>query len=515
MTELLPGSSSLGQGFDVFGAYDSSSLKAPLFNFTDFNDGTAVTKIGTFIKPWNTHYNPDTPSGQGHTYVFSSRQEYQEHFDLKAKLNAKIGFFRGGFDGAFNIDSNSENNYNYGLFEFEVRFWNLSVKNPVWEKLSSNVLEDPVFNDLWDINEIPKKYTPENAYIFFRFFHKYGCHYVKWVSVGAKLYYLVQVKKSYSEDKADLQAKIELEYKTVFNSAKGKVSGGWNQLGKEWAENRETHIQVVGGKDDLVAKLSGITPVFGEADNYKETFDQWIASLADNPAVIDYQLSPIEELFSGDQADQIHLAAEAYLDSQLIVSSEGGSETIRLNGIPLRANIEGSDVEESYGIIHVVIVDCRTLQTVVNQSYLIKLWKSHNTEYDTIYADVSKYEGNKNYVVAIGFTGKNTGQGFPSNRFPSQRLYQFLQSCGANVELLNTWRDKYHFNTGLAYDTISFAFIGICGSAPNSAIMRLAHGRYSNYSLYDPIKLPRVEARALLQPVGIGDGKILFRPQEI
>src|ERR1700761_8589846 len=113
----LPGSASLGRGFDIFGSYDDRSLKTALFNFTDLDDGTETTPSGTFFKPFNTIFNADVRKSDGTTSVFTSREKFQEHFDIKAKVNVKIAFFRGSFDSAFSMDKESEKEYSYGLFE--------------------------------------------------------------------------------------------------------------------------------------------------------------------------------------------------------------------------------------------------------------------------------------------------------------------------------------------------------------------------------------------------------------
>ena len=56
---LLPGVGSLGQGFDIFGRYDDSSLKAPLFDFdVDEDSGVKIEAPGgTCLRPFNTQTN--------------------------------------------------------------------------------------------------------------------------------------------------------------------------------------------------------------------------------------------------------------------------------------------------------------------------------------------------------------------------------------------------------------------------------------------------------------------------
>ena len=126
--QLLPGIGSLGQGFDIFGRYDDSSLKAPLFAFdVDDDSGLKIEApgAGTFLRPFNTQVNFAANPARGAALAFSSRKEYIEHLETKADIKATYRAFTGAFSFSFNVDKKEESNFSYAIYEYEKQLWSI------------------------------------------------------------------------------------------------------------------------------------------------------------------------------------------------------------------------------------------------------------------------------------------------------------------------------------------------------------------------------------------------------
>ncbi|MFO1046634.1 MAG: MAC/perforin domain-containing protein [Geminicoccaceae bacterium] len=496
--KLLPGVGSLGQGFDIFGRYDDTSLKAPLFDFdVDEESGfTVEAPGGTFLRPFNTQPNFAANPARGAALVFSSRAEYVEHLETKADVRANYRAFTGAFTFSFNVDKKEEANFSYAIYEYEKQLWSIQIVDASTANLAAHVLDDPVFRD------VPQTYIPgENAYLFYRFFLKYGTHFVRSVDVGARLNYCVTAKKTFLSEKTAIQSKLDAEIDAVFMSGSAEASAKWSRAGKEWTENRQIHIDVVGGEN---AKLAAVRPGFEQ--NYKALFDTWIDTLATRPGTINFRLSPIEELFTGDQAEQVRRAAAAYADSQLHVVSERTDSAVLLNGMRVELETVGPAGEYPSSVVKIAVIDGDTLQPVLRRAYRIA-----NRDFTAVMHDMRSYERDDRYIVAIALASEpgsrpnSLNNGYSGVQFPTGDFYAFLLGCGGG-DAVAAWHDKYHHSSADYTDHVTLAFVGCCGAQTNSGIGTLGH----NEGAYAP---PRVEAAVFLRAVGMGGGKIRFKPE--
>jgi hypothetical protein len=259
----------------------------------------------------------------------------------------------------------------------------------------------------------------------------------------------------------------------------------------------------------------------GYEQSFKARFDTWVGTLKTNPGTINFRLSPIEELFSGDQAGHVRRAATAYVDSQLQVVSERAESAILLNGMRLEMDTVGppathgvdamiSDPPHAYpsSVVRIAVIDGDTLQPVHKRAYRIA-----NRDFTAVMTDMKRYERDSKYIIAITLGGENGSQyftnGYSGVQFPTGDFYAFLIGCGGGAAV-SDWHDKYHYSSADYSDRVTLAFVGSCGAQANSGIGTLGHNQ--GVSNRWP---PRVEARVFLRPVDIGNNQIRFRPEEI
>jgi hypothetical protein len=317
-TVYIPGASSLGYGFDVFGRYSDSSKTRPLFNIV--YDGKQT--YNEYLVPQNVNVDNKRHNYGNATYV-DSRKKIEEHFSANLKVSAKYGFFSGQFEASYSMTNKSDVNYQFGIVESFSQQYALDLKDR-----SENALADWVKNDP-DYQNVPDKFTDSNRLLFFRFFDKYGVYYMPRVVVGSRLYYSSQIKKEYKYSSVDAEAKLKLEYKAIF-SASMESKATWNQLGEEWASRREVKVDAIGGSNEM---LNVLMPGFGT--NHETAYSAWLKSAEDKPAVIDFDLRPISEIFSSAKAVAVEEAMNAYLLHKLFLESKTGSCVIAFNGTPV------------------------------------------------------------------------------------------------------------------------------------------------------------------------------------
>jgi hypothetical protein len=226
----VPGTETLGWGFNIFGPYSTKSKTSLLF---DIKDGKRRwTELSTKItyslpdnvsQPATDNQSPTTTSFT----VFDGRSDVQQHFSSKAKLDANLvadfGAFSGSFSAAFSSEARSANQYKYAIAETDASFWEVGLETESLDKLTESVRAD--------IGQLPAAYSISQRGLFFAFFDKYGTHYISSVTVGGRLYYNVAVRKSYTSisDDGKIEAELNYEYLGVFG-AKASASAQWKNV---------------------------------------------------------------------------------------------------------------------------------------------------------------------------------------------------------------------------------------------------------------------------------------------
>jgi len=441
MAEYIPGAGSLGYGFDVYGQYSDNSKKLPLFNMV--YDGKQT--FNNYLVPQNVNVDAVRYTYGTSTYV-DERKKIEEFFASKLTVSAKYGFFSGQVEASFSMSDKSDVSYQFGIYVSYNQLYTMDLKDR-----SENALADWVKNDL-DYKNIPDQFTDDNRLLFFRFFDKYGIYYMPRVVCGSRLYYSSMNKKEYKYTSQEAKAKLDLEYKAIF-SASAEAQASWQKVGETWSSQREVKVEAVGGSNEM---LNVLMPGYGA--NHDIVYQTWLKSAEQKPAVIDFELRPVSEIFSAQKAQAVAAAIEAYVRHKLFLESKTGSCLIAFNGEAILPPPANDSKMLGYQLAAISRSD---LKTAFRRSYgTFDYWR-YESVYDQMLADIQPYN-NPNYLIAFAaFT--NFSQNAPTKPFAD-----FLQSCGAGYELAH-WLDTKESNKGIysccALCHVNYVFAGIPGSA--------------------------------------------------
>lgn len=504
MSNMIPGSAALGRGFNIFGRYDESSLLLPLFD-TSSPDGKVSVGSQQFDVSANTLVDTAVSQATGDAYSFDSRHAYQQHFSVKAGVEFSFGGFSAEASAAFSDESTSDTENEFASYEALIEKWSLSLKDSSVSSLSPSVLNNP------DFKAIPATFNPGNAYLFFRFFQKYGTHFVASVKVGGRIYYTASIEKSHTTSEQDTEVRISAEYSATF-TVKGSVDTEWGKAGQDWFNNRRVKILSVGGSADLVESL---IPEYDKGFN--DLYEKWIASLDEQPAAIDFTLQNVSNLFSGDQADAVNAAYAAYANQYLYLESARNYNTVQLSGRELDANDplqnnfidSGSQPDDLVCIGHALVLNRRTLEVVLNKRFApppVVEWDAPDSPQDffaDIYAALQPWEGHSDFLLV--YLTQNQYAGVP----PKGNFYNLLKSAGAG-EGLDTWINTMGFYSGgMPYGEVNYIFVGVMGSGPGKGLEQFTYPRFPQSGI-TPAEMAKMWV--FLSPSHLDDGTIEYTP---
>jgi hypothetical protein len=475
-TNTIPGATDLGWGFNIFGPYSDTSRKSQLFELTaaaPWKDPRTGTEYGI---PGNVSLSTIGNSG-ANSYAFQNRSQVQEFFAQKAGVSANLVTEFGAFSGAFNASYQngleSDTFYQYVLYEADNTAWSLDLQSQSYDDLTARVKQE--------ISQLPNAFSPESKASFFRFFDRYGTHYVSRVNVGGRLYYYAAVKKSYQSDLEKIKAEITLEYNALLVSGKAESETEWSSLSKSWTENRVVQIEAIGGSPDILKLAS---PEYGE--NQSGAYSQWLQSIQAAPATVDFVIRPIDYLFPNEKIEAVKQATEAYF-SENILSVEVRSVVVPFPEPKKPSNLPvitlGSQIEPDVPPLHdfgfqlVVMQPLESdYEVLLNKYYSIDLYQAeqkYGAIFDGMYQDL--FQGGftrSGYIVVLG--SYNWYWQAP----PTGDFVRFLVSAGAG-SLLQGWIDGAITPGSISNEDAAYILVGLTGSGANRGAESLAKAAVS------------------------------------
>ncbi|MCX6178749.1 MAG: MAC/perforin domain-containing protein [Chlorobiales bacterium] len=410
----IPGGDILGYGFDVFGRYDASSKKSPLFNI----QYDPSKQWQGFLLPQNASFDSSS-SHYGTSYSFNSRSEVEQHFATKVGITGKYNMFNGEFSASYSQTVKQDQEYQYGLMEAFSQFWSLDLKDR-----SAGALADWVTNDP-DFKNLPTQYTAENRYLFFRFFDKYGTYFVTGVNVGARLFYTCSVLKNHQYSEQEVKTKIKAEYNAVFIKVGAEAEAEWKKIGQQWSDARSVSVNALGGNNSILIALAP-----GFPDNFSTYYKSWLDSCQAMPSTIDFRLASMDTLFSGNKAQAVKSAMDAYTKARIYAESKTGTCVIYFNGQPILPAGSGEVVG-----MQLAVLDRQSLDVVFSKSYNASFYNT-NQMYLNALSDI-KHLRNSKHIFAF-CTWSMLGICLPPKDF-----YDFLVDCGAGYGL-ESWENVHN-----------------------------------------------------------------------
>lgn len=448
--DTIPGADILGFGFDILKPYDKSSTTSRIFN--DGEADKSQTTIGgvTYGVPENISVVLQREK-KGDSQVFSTRQKVQEHFALKAGITGSGFGFKGHFDMSYSKTTNSDKSYYYALVEASDRSYTLKLGK------QGNAWLDSDFKE--ELNALPKAFSTESRDAFFSFFMKYGTHIVSQVELGGHLYYYVAVEKSFSSDETKVKANMEAEYKGMFAKVKAEAESTWNTLDKNWSSSRIVSLHAQGGDTSIFDSLE---PGFREWKG--ESYSKWIASLASQPGVSGFSLTPITKLFAADRLKDASKALSEYLKGGMIVSADRVLSTAPGQEFIAYPTIIGphGDVEHTQppvgtevGGVQIVLFEPDTFKVLLNRTFYGTQGVGATVPkmYEDIKAEIKNIRATDYYCAVSVF-------GLLSLWYPPPEIVSWLNGCGAQ---LSAWKN-YIGKTASGAGIVCYTFGGRKGS---------------------------------------------------
>jgi hypothetical protein len=446
---LVPGAEMLGYGFDIFGTYSFDSAIRPLLQLGAPASWTAPSGE-TYDVPTNVT-PPGGSSSSASAASFATSSAFTSYFQGSASVSGSVAAFSATFGETYDISQQNSSEYSWALVEADFIAWQIGIDYDA-KFLLSEVTSDP------DWRNLPPRFNagdPENVTAFYRFFQKFGTHFISKVTVGGTLYYYFAVSQAASYTATQISASATAEYQGLISSGQLQANAYWSQCAANWASNRQSHAMTVPATTGVV---DWISPPEGTYDQGKN-FAEWKNAVLTNPSRCNFSLAPIWNLFSGSQSDAIRQAYDAYASNQVrLQASISGTATILLNGMPIIPD-GGYPAQPTIGW-QIVVVDRKSLAVALNKYYKMDAFAPNwpDNIYQGMIADLQPYVGNSDYML-IAVTSLMDWAANPNTTFNVM-----LKSFGAGAGL-NQWNNFEH-GCGYTPGTAVYALVGIGAGAP-------------------------------------------------
>jgi hypothetical protein len=475
---LVPGAEMLGYGFNIFGKYSFESALRALLDLGPLADWTAPSG-----KVYSLPAHVPTPGGsssEASAQSFASSSEFTSYFQSSASISGSIGAFSATFSGSYSQAQQDSSTYNWALVESDFLAWRVGVD------YDSSMILGPIKNDP-DWRGLPATFNPnddENVLAFYRFFEKFGTHFISNVAAGGTLYYYYAVATAANYSASDTQVSASAEYNGLIAKTQAEASAHWGQCATDWTVHRRSHAVTVPATTGVI---NWVNPPNGSYDQ-NGNFAQWSDEVVKNPTRCKFQLTPIWSLFSGTQWMALQEAFSAYASNRVMVQAAPNSNGIILvNGNPIMPP-EGYPANPGDGSWQLVVLDRKTLAPKLNKLYSFNPdapnWPDNT--FDSMVNDLRPYTGSDRYmlVTATSFLDEANN--------PNSAFYAILKSFGAGAGL-DAWLTRPHACSG-----------------PRSAYALIGDGRsaFGFEGFTDPDELdppwtaPSITLNALLLPTG-------------
>ena len=485
---IIPGASILGFGFNILGEYSSKSVTTQILQPATGQPTTWTYQPSgvEYDVPKNVTVNAETSTG-GNSYVFEDQHEFSSHFAASAEVEASAGAFSGEWSMAYSKSLQTSQSSYYCLYEALFNGWSVQLQNEDASAVNAQFLQAAA--------GLADTFDPGAPQAFFRFFAKWGTHFISYAAVGGAFRYYIAVDESYNQTKEQISTDVSLEYKAVFVDAEASAHMDWETLTTNWAKSRTVTVSAKGGD---TSPLNTLSPAFD--DSKADTFNTWRAAVMSNPAITTFKLRPIWMVAPKEKQVALSTALAAYTGDVLSVfavyqfgGKNGGAEVVSPSvavGVaiagrsvlpaPLPAPPAPVEMPQNPGgtaspysllapsrAIALTILDRESLRVLFSQVYYFSAYwdpldpdkperadpnLAAKAAFAQLWLDVQPaISGQQDYVVALACVGHwITG-------FPPPDVANWLASCGAGLD--GWWKTQPYED----YRVCNYLFIGHSG----------------------------------------------------
>jgi MAC/Perforin domain len=516
MANVIPGGNSLGLGFNLFGEPNIALALRRLF---EMGGASSQYTLGTVTYDLPSNANPtDFSESKIQAHVYRNANEFVRDFRSEAKVSGKVNAFKGSASAKYSKLCKGKRDALLVEVSNFSPVYQLTLNDRTASKLAAEVLNDPLYKNL------PDKFSEATRETFFAFFRRYGTHYISKVTLGGELSYYCAVDKSYSENTEKIEAQANAEYTAAFKSS---ASASWSTVDKSWSNSRAVTIET-----KPAGSLSLKSPAWGDDLSADPGYQDWLLAAKERPTVIEFELEPIAEIFSGTKRDALLHAEEEFSESYIHVETTRKSTStwpgnITVRGRPLTPqNLEVMKKHQAT-FVRQAIIDRQTLGVTLDKVYPYSAAQRGTTwnyyASGDMYEDILPYDDSKYILVVTTYLaaphqGKNLCvasdmiYGRPDLSDHQKRYFDLLRKAGARGELeryLTLTRDKSA--TTIGQDVTGYLFIGVLGSRSNQCYEKTSPAASSGPTGVADFQNAAIESfDALLEPVDMG-GKTLYR----
>lgn len=449
--DLVPGAEMLGYGFNIFGDYSFEAALRPLLTLGPTQPWNAPSG-----KVYSLPANVNTPGGSrssATSQAFSSSQEFTNYFQTSASVSGSLGAFGGSFGASYSTDQQNNEDYSWALVEADVYEWDVEI-NYAPDIILPEVLSDS------DWSGLPQQFDPgdpNNVIAFYRFFQKFGTHFISMVSAGGTLYYYFAVENSAQYNAEQIGVSASFEYRALISSTQVQAQANWGQTAANWTSNRQSHAETVPATPAIVGWVNPPPGSYDTGGSYAE----WQDAVTNFPSRANFSLQPIWALFSGSQWSALQAAYAAYGSNRVSVqAAPDHTATMIVNGTPMTPT--GDQPSPNTPGWQLLVLDSRTLAPQLNRYYNIQPntvnWP--DPTYDKMAADLNPYLGSAAYMLIAATSYMDEGAN------PDASFYAILRSFGGGAAL-DRWYAMQH-NCGGLPDTAVYALIGTGTAIPGT-----------------------------------------------
>ena len=444
MNNLVPGAEIVGYGYNIFGDYSFDSAIRPLF------------KLGApspWVAPSGTTYdlptNVPAPGGSGGSAsasFFATASDFVSYFQGSASVSGSVCAFSASFSSSYSTSQQDSSSNSWALVNADLVSWHVGIN------YSPEILLDEIKNDP-DWKALPQTFNPgdrANTLAFFRFFQKFGTHFISNVVVGGSLYYYFAVSRDANYSAEQIETSASAEYHGLICSAQAEAQANWGHCAQGWTSNRQSHAVTVPATAGVI---DWVNPPDGAYDQ-NGGFASWKSEVTNNPSRCKFSLTPIWMLFSGTQWLALQEAFAAYGSNRISIEAyRNGIATILVNSDAM-IPAGGYPVTGTQGW-QLVVLDRKNLEVKLNKFYTMDFTQPNwpDPTCNLMAADLRPFSGGKDHLLIAATSNIDDACS------PNTTLDAVFKSFGSGIGL-DIWMSRPNHGCGCGDSTAVYALVG-------------------------------------------------------